>query len=80
MKEYGNPAMLSKVCEYFEVNEKGSNYPKNLFDPQSYEACDFYDAISADSRKQQASSNIGDLAAAAAREAAERIAARLSGK
>lgn len=33
-KDFGNPAILTKVVAYFEIDELGSNYPKHLFDPR----------------------------------------------
>ena len=54
MKEHGNPALLSKVRDYFSVKEKGSNYPPDLFDPNAYDPADFYDAIALASRNARA--------------------------
>lgn len=33
-KDFGNPAILTKVVAYFQIDELGSNYPQELFDPK----------------------------------------------
>ena len=32
-KEFSNPNILSKAVSYFDIDEVGSNYPENVFDP-----------------------------------------------
>ena len=32
-RDFGNPHILTKVCQFFEIDELGSNYPPSLFDP-----------------------------------------------
>ena len=34
-KDFGNPHILTKVVNFFQIDELGSNYPKELFDPSS---------------------------------------------
>lgn len=37
-KDFGNPQILTKVVEYFHIDEIGSNYPPSLFDPHAIQA------------------------------------------
>lgn len=34
-KDFGNPHILTKVVDFFHIDELGSNYPKELFDPSA---------------------------------------------
>jgi hypothetical protein len=35
-KSFRNPSIYSKLIQYFEVEEGGSNFPKDAFDPRAY--------------------------------------------
>ena len=35
-KSYRNPSIYSKLIDYFEIEEGGSNFPKDVFDPKAY--------------------------------------------
>ena len=42
-KDFGNPHLLSKVVDYFDIDEMGSNFPKDKFDPKAYPDEAFYE-------------------------------------
>eukprot|EP01036_Dinobryon_divergens_P024415 gene24414-32863_t len=44
-KDFHNPYILKKVVEFFAIDEIGSNYPKEVFDPHSYAEEDFEESI-----------------------------------
>lgn len=44
-KAFKNPDILEKLISYCEVNEIGSNYPKEIYDPEGFDPSDFYDEI-----------------------------------
>merc|ERR1712154_201100 len=35
-KSYRNPSIYSKLIDYFEIEEGGSNFPKDVFEPRRY--------------------------------------------
>ena len=45
-KEFGNPQILQKVADHFEIDDIASGYPKSLFDPHGYEEREFIEALS----------------------------------
>lgn len=51
--EFGNPAVLSTICGHFNVDDKRSNYPPELFNPYGYQMVDYKDVIAAEGRKYQ---------------------------
>jgi len=44
-KAFYNPDILEKLITFCDIVEIGSNYPKDLFDPQNYETSDVYDVL-----------------------------------
>ncbi|KAG5188779.1 HCNGP-like protein-domain-containing protein, partial [Tribonema minus] len=52
-QEFGNPAVLTKICQHYGVDDRGSNYPRALFDAHGYDMADYYDNIAAEARKRQ---------------------------
>ena len=44
-KEYSNPLILEKVVSYYDLDEIGTNYPKNIYNPHSMLPEDFYEEI-----------------------------------
>ncbi|CAM9327557.1 unnamed protein product [Discosporangium mesarthrocarpum] len=52
-KEYGNPAVLTQICVYMSVDDKGTNYPEgSKVHPSVYDAADFHDALMGEMRKK----------------------------
>jgi len=35
-KSYRNPSIYSKLIDFFEIEEGGSNFPKDVFEPRAY--------------------------------------------
>ncbi|KAH3765568.1 HCNGP-like protein [Pelomyxa schiedti] len=61
-KHFNNPTILDKLIEYHEIDQIGTNYPKEVFDPHRFEEADHYDAISskqaeAERAREQAAKN-----------------------
>lgn len=44
-KDFGNPYILTKIVEHFQIDEIGSNYPKELYNPHGYSTSDFEENI-----------------------------------
>jgi hypothetical protein len=44
-KEFSNPQILDKVIDEYSLDEIGSNYPKDLYNPHGKDASDFYEEI-----------------------------------
>lgn len=44
-KDYGNPLVIEKMVEEWDLDEIGSNYPKNVYNPQGKEPTDFYEEL-----------------------------------
>jgi len=42
---FHNPDILEKLVLYAEVDEIGSNYPPELFNPRGFDNSDFYDSL-----------------------------------
>ncbi|CAI9112759.1 OLC1v1013249C1 [Oldenlandia corymbosa var. corymbosa] len=49
---YRNPDSLRHVVTYQLIDEMGSCFSKDVFDPHGYEKCDFYDEIEADMKHE----------------------------
>ena len=45
-RDFGNPHILTKVCQFFEIDELGSNYPPSLFDPMTIKRKNEPDTVS----------------------------------
>ena len=43
-------APCSATSDYFEIDDTGSCYPKNLFNPRGYRADEYYDALAEQQR------------------------------
>eukprot|EP00741_Cyanophora_paradoxa_P025098 tig00000342_g24226.t1 len=50
-KNFRNPAILEKLVEYWGIDEIGSNYPRDKFDPHAFDMEEFYDALAVRQRK-----------------------------
>ncbi|XP_055804336.1 uncharacterized protein LOC129873295 [Solanum dulcamara] len=51
-KEYRNPDFLLHSVTYQDIDQIGSCFSKDVFDPHGYDKSDFYDEIEADSRRE----------------------------
>ncbi|VFQ60330.1 unnamed protein product [Cuscuta campestris] len=51
-KDYRNPDFLRHAVQYQGIDEIGSCFSKDVFDPHGYDKCDFYDEIEADIRRE----------------------------
>lgn len=44
-KKFRNPCLLEKLVGYLGVQESGTNYPPELYDPSAFGAEEYYDAL-----------------------------------
>eukprot|EP00871_Galdieria_phlegrea_P004740 jgi/Galph1/5267/GphlegSOOS_G3957.1 len=44
-KEFRNPGILEKMVAYCELNELGTNFRKEVFDPMAYDSSEYYDEL-----------------------------------
>ncbi|CAA0817793.1 transcriptional regulator family protein [Striga hermonthica] len=51
-KEYRNPDFLLHAVTYQNIDQIGSCFTKDVFDPHGYDKSDFYDEIEADMRRE----------------------------
>ncbi|KAL3377083.1 hypothetical protein AABB24_003480 [Solanum stoloniferum] len=51
-KEYRNPDFLLHSVTYQDIDQIGSCFSKDVFDPHGYDKSDFYDEIEADSKRE----------------------------
>eukprot|EP00898_Chlorokybus_atmophyticus_P001327 jgi/Chlat1/2195/Chrsp17S02857 len=51
-KAYRNPDFLSHAVETFEIDELGTQLPKDKFDPRGMDPADFYDTLAAEQRRE----------------------------
>ncbi|KAL8460687.1 hypothetical protein ACS0TY_031489 [Phlomoides rotata] len=51
-KEYRNPDFLLHAVTYQDIDQIGSCFHKNVFDPHGYDKSDFYDELEADMRRE----------------------------
>ncbi|KAL9255955.1 SAP30-binding protein-like protein [Drosera capensis] len=51
-KGYRNPDFLQHAVNYQGVDETGSCFSKDVFDPHGYDASDYYEAIEADMKRE----------------------------
>ncbi|MED6155060.1 hypothetical protein PIB30_002275 [Stylosanthes scabra] len=51
-KNYRNPDFLLHAVRYQEIDQIGSCFRKDVFDPHGYDSSDFYDEIEADMRRE----------------------------
>jgi hypothetical protein len=47
-KSFGNPLILDTLITNLDIYQHGSNFPKEVFDPQGIPAQGFYDELAAD--------------------------------
>ncbi|CAM9263388.1 unnamed protein product [Choristocarpus tenellus] len=53
-KDYGNPAVLTQICRYMDVDDKGTNYPNgSKVHPSVYDTADFHDTLMGGLRRKQ---------------------------
>ncbi|RDX65526.1 SAP30-binding protein, partial [Mucuna pruriens] len=51
-KDYRNPDFLLHAVRYQDIDQIGSCFSKDVFDPHGYDSSDFYDEIEADMRRE----------------------------
>lgn len=51
-KDYRNPDFLLHAVRYQDIDQIGSCFSKDVFDPHGYDSSDFYDQIEADMRRE----------------------------
>ncbi|CAJ1973667.1 unnamed protein product [Sphenostylis stenocarpa] len=51
-KDYRNPDFLLHAVRYQDIDQIGSCFSKDVFDPHGYDPSDFYDEIEADMRRE----------------------------
>nr|KYP70271.1 SAP30-binding protein [Cajanus cajan] len=51
-KDYRNPDFLLHAVRYQDIDQTGSCFSKDVFDPHGYDPSDFYDGIEADMRRE----------------------------
>ncbi|KAF9587720.1 hypothetical protein IFM89_004697 [Coptis chinensis] len=51
-KDYRNPDFLLHAVRYQEIDQIGSCFSKDVFDPHGYDKSDYYEAIDADIRRE----------------------------
>ncbi|XP_052201312.1 uncharacterized protein LOC127807482 [Diospyros lotus] len=51
-KEYRNPDFLRHAVTYQDIDEIGTCFSKDVFDPHGYDKSDFYDEIEADMKRE----------------------------
>lgn len=51
--KYNNPMIYATFIDTFDIDEKGTNFPKNIFDPHIFPENCYYDAIGEEQRKGQ---------------------------
>lgn len=44
-KDYKNPSLYEALRDTYEIDEKGTNFPANVYDPNGFRPDDFYDAL-----------------------------------
>ncbi|KAK3101563.1 hypothetical protein FSP39_004518 [Pinctada imbricata] len=44
-KDFRNPSIYEKLIEFIGIDEKGTNYPPEIYDPHSWGKESFYDAL-----------------------------------
>uniref|UniRef100_A0A915E3W0 HAT C-terminal dimerisation domain-containing protein n=1 Tax=Ditylenchus dipsaci TaxID=166011 RepID=A0A915E3W0_9BILA len=44
-KHFKNPALYEFLVEKYKIDEKGSNFPKEIFDPHAFSEDDYYDKL-----------------------------------
>ncbi|XP_037978700.1 LOW QUALITY PROTEIN: SAP30-binding protein-like [Motacilla alba alba] len=44
-KEFRNPGIYEKLIQFCSIDEIGTNYPKDMFDPQSWSEDSYYEAL-----------------------------------
>uniref|UniRef100_A0A1A8BLZ4 RNA binding motif protein 33 n=1 Tax=Nothobranchius kadleci TaxID=1051664 RepID=A0A1A8BLZ4_NOTKA len=44
-KEFRNPSIYEKLIQYCGIDELGTNYPKDMFDPHSWSEDSYYEAL-----------------------------------
>ncbi|XP_021658452.2 uncharacterized protein LOC110648508 isoform X2 [Hevea brasiliensis] len=52
-KDYRNPDFLLHAVRYQDIDQIGSCFSKDVFDPHGYDKSDFYDEIEADMRREK---------------------------
>ncbi|DAZ94795.1 TPA: hypothetical protein N0F65_002408 [Lagenidium giganteum] len=51
-KEFANPSILDKVVDYYEIEEAGTNFDKDVFDPAALPAHEYVDVLSQEQRRR----------------------------
>jgi len=50
-KEFRNPDIYEKLVEFCKINEFGTNYPQQIWDPKIYKESDYYNALADEQRR-----------------------------
>ncbi|BBN04494.1 SAP30-binding protein [Marchantia polymorpha subsp. ruderalis] len=51
-KGYRNPDFLQRAVKYHEIDQIGSCFKKEVFDPHGYDQADYYDALALEQRRE----------------------------
>ncbi|KAI5071382.1 hypothetical protein GOP47_0013633 [Adiantum capillus-veneris] len=52
-KGYRNPDFLQRAVKHQEIDQIGSRFSKEIFDPHGYDSSDFYDALALELKREQ---------------------------
>ncbi|KAG2460832.1 S30BP protein, partial [Polypterus senegalus] len=52
-KEFRNPSIYEKLIQFCGIDELGTNYPKDMFDPHGWSEDSYYEALDAQKRKSK---------------------------
>jgi hypothetical protein len=44
-KDYNNPLILEKIIDFYDIDEIGSNYPKEMYNPHEKHPEDFFEEV-----------------------------------
>lgn len=44
-KEFKNPAIYEYLVNNYKIDEKGTNFPSQIYDPHCFDVVDFYDSL-----------------------------------
>jgi len=52
-KEFHNPYILSKIAETYKIDQTGSNYPRDTYNPRDIKESDKYDFLAKQQKKEE---------------------------
>jgi hypothetical protein len=44
-RDFKNPSLYERLVGMFGIDEKGTNFPTSVFDPDAFLPSDFYDSL-----------------------------------